>query len=302
MSLPGHIDLNQLRVFCSVAEAKGFSAAADRLGIAKAKVSILVQRLEADLGTSLFIRTTRRVSLTAAGEALYAECQPLLAQLLAAADRAGNDSAELSGALRLTTSVDHAIQWLSPALAQFSRMHPQLQIDLRSTDRVVDMVAEGIDLAIRLGWLPNSSLRAIKLGEFGQYVVASPQYLRERGTPKQPPDLVDHDWVTLTLLNAPLTWQFADRAGGTQTVQMRSRMRVDSPGTMRALLCAGAGISAIDGYSVRDDLATGRLVRVLADWELPRGGVYAVFPPGQHVPARTRAFVDFYREILAKSV
>lgn len=296
----GHLDLNSLVIFDTVVEAGGFTAAAERLGVAKAKVSVQVARLEKQLGASLFTRTTRRVALTDAGRALHAECGPLLRGLQEAVNAVGGDDAALSGTLRISTSVDHAAQWLAPAAAQFAQQHPTLNIDLRSADRIADLVAEGIDLAIRLGWLRDSSLRAVKLGEFDQYVVASPDYLRRAGKPKRPEQLAEMEWLALTLLPAPFTWRFTGKSGEVSTVQVKARIRMDSPTTLRAMLRQGGGISILDQYSAREDLAAGRLVRVLADWQLPRGGIHAVYPPGRHVPPKVRTFIDFYRAWLKR--
>ncbi len=192
------------------------------------------------------------------------------------------------------------MQSLARAVAEFAAAHPQLQIELRTSDRVADLVKEGIDLAIRLGWLRDSTLRAVKLGEFEQYVVASPGYLQRFGVPQRPDDLARHDWVALSLLPAPLTWRFTSRSGRTSAVRVNARLRVDSSATLRSLLQSGAGISVLDQLGAEDDLRTGRLVRVLTDWSLPRGGVHAVHPSGRHVPAKVRAFIDFYRGFLGR--
>lgn len=297
MSLLGQIDLNSLVVFDAVVEAGGFTAAAERLGVAKAKVSIQVARLEARLGTTLFVRTTRQVSLTDAGRLLHEECKPLLLGIQDAIDHVGHEKGVLTGTLRLTTSVDHAVQTLAAAVAAFSAQHPALQIDLRTGDRVADLVGEGIDLAIRLGWLRDSSLRAVKLGEFEQYVVASPAYLKRAGRPKAPEDLAGHEWIALTLMPTPFTWKFS-RRGESRSVGVKARVRVDSPGALRAMLKQGAGMSVLDQFSAEAELKAGSLVRLLPDWALPRAGIHAVYPPGRHVPPRVRRFIDFYREWL----
>jgi DNA-binding transcriptional LysR family regulator len=291
-------DLNALLVFAAVAETGGFTAAADQLGVAKAKVSIDISRLETQLGVSLFSRTTRRVALTDAGQTLYAECVPLLRGVQEALGQVGGAGAELTGTLRITAAVDHAVQSLSRAVAAFGQLHPQLQIDLRASDRVADLVKEGTDLAIRIGWLRDSSLRATQLGEFSQCVVASPAYLARAGTPKRPEDLAQHAWVGLSLLPTPFTWKFTSARGGTRTVRMSGRLRTDSSATLRGLLLSGAGVSAMDQFSVAEGLRLGHLVRLLPQWSLPSGGVYAVYPPGRHVPAKVRAFIDFYRAFL----
>lgn len=300
MALPGHINLNDLLVFDAVADMGGFTAAAERLNVAPAKVSLEIARLEAQLGVALFSRTTRKVMLTEAGESLHQQCKPLLVQLQAAVDGLHGTSEQLSGTLRVAAPVDHAAQMLAPALARFAALHPKLQIDLRTSDRIADLVAEGIDVAVRMGWLRDSSQRAVKLGEFAQYLVASPDYLRRAGKPKAPQELPSHDWVALTLLPAPLTWTFTSGQGAEQTLHFKARVKADSASSLRALVLHGAGITVLDQFSSEPELAAGRLVHLLPAWKPPRGGLYAVYPPGRHVSPKARAFVQFYQEYLGQ--
>jgi len=301
MSNPDAIDLNSLLTFAAVAEAGGFTAAAERLGTTKARVSLEIRRLEAQLGSMLFSRTTRRVTLTEAGEAVYARCVPLLRNAQEAlaevgeGGREGAGAAELSGTLRITASVDHAAQSLAGVVARFAAQHPRLQVELRTSDHVLDLVEEGLDLGIRLGWLRDSTMRATKLAEFEQYLVTSPAYLQRSAAPREPEDLATHAWVALTLLPRPLTWTFIPAVGEPRTVRMNARLRTDSAATLRALVQHGAGISVLDQFSVEADLASGSLVRLLPQWSLATGGVYAVHPPGRHTPRKVRAFIDFYR-------
>ncbi|MGE0497560.1 MAG: LysR family transcriptional regulator [Ramlibacter sp.] len=289
-------DLNALRVFAAVADAGGITAGAELLGLSKARVSIEVSRLEALLGTSLFSRTTRRVALTDAGHALYEQAVPPLRSLqdALAQAQAGQGAAVLTGTLRISAVADHTAQALAPIVAEFAALHPQLQIDLRSSDRVVDIVKEGIDVAIRMGWLRDSTLRATRLGEFEQHLVAAPGYLRRHGTPKKPEDLASHQWVALSVLPTPLTWKFTGPRGQQRTVRMSSRLRCDSASALRSLLQAGTGIATLDSLSAAPALGDGSLVRVLPQWQLPRGGIHAVYAPGRHVQAKVRAFIDFY--------
>ncbi len=300
MALPGHINLNDLLVFSAVADMGGFTAAAERLNVAPAKVSLEIARLESQLGVALFSRTTRKVVLTEAGEALHRQSRPLLLQLQAAVDGLHASSEQLSGTLRVAAPVDHAAQMLAPALARFAALHPKLQIDLRTSDRIADLVAEGIDVAVRMGWLRDSSQRAVKLGEFGQYLVASPEYLARAGTPKQPQDLTQHDWVALTLLPAPLTWTFTSNRGAEKTLHLKARMKADSASSLRALVLNGAGITVLDQFSSEPELEAGRLVHLLPTWQPPRGGLFAVYPPGRHVSPKARSFVQFYQDYLAQ--
>ncbi len=288
-------DLNLLRTFVTVAETRSFTAAAERLGLARPKVSVQVHRLEAGLGERLFNRTTRRVALTDVGQRLFDECAPLLHGMLDAVGGMGSDRTRLRGTLRISSSVDTAVQVLGPVLAEFADEHPELQIDLRTSDRVVDLVADGIDVAIRMGWLRDSTLRATKLGEFDQVVVASPAYLKRHGMPTHPAALAEHRWIALGLLPTPLTWTFTRGAEPPVTVRMKSRIRVDSPSALRAMLANGSGLSVSSQPHIVGDLASGALVRVLQDWSLPRGGIYTVYPPGRYVPAATRAFVERVR-------
>lgn len=294
----GFPDLNALRVFAAVVESGGFTAAARRLGVAKARVSVQIARLEKELGTSLLARTTRKVVTTEAGEALYAQSASLLRSLADAVDRAGSSRQALNGTLRIGATVDHAANALAPVIARFAALHPGLHIDVQTSDRVVDLVEHGIDLAIRMGWLRSSSLRAVKLGEFGQWVCAAPAYLERAGRPKKPADLATHAWIALGLLPTPLTWKFTPRRGQTQSVTMKSQLRVGSPGALLSLLRLGAGISVLADFSAAADVESGQLLRLLPEYSLPRGGIYAVYPPGRHVPAKVRAFIDFYRASL----
>lgn len=296
-----HIDLNSLTVFDSVVEAGSFTGAADRLGVAKAKVSVQIARLERQLGVSLFTRTTRQVTLTDAGRTLHDQCQPLLRGLSDALAEAGNELGELSGMLRISTTAQQASMSIGPALVEFSALHPRLQVDLRTGDRVADMVAEGIDLSFRMGWLRDSTQRAIKLSEFSQFVVASPAYLKRRGKPKHPRDLAGHGWIALSLLPTPLTWKFSHADGNDALVQMTSRMQVDSPSALLSLVEHGAGVTAMEELTIKESLEAGTIVKLLPAWALQKGGVYAVLPPGRHVPAKVRAFIDFYRAYLARN-
>lgn len=289
-------DLNRLSTFVAVAQCGGFTAAAERLGTSKARVSLEVQRLERALGTALFTRTTRRVRLTDAGQQLLDEAAPLLTGLGEAVARAAHSSQQVTGTLRIATAVDHAAQHMCAAVAEFARLHPALRITLHASDRVSDMLAEGIDLSFRMGWLRDSSLRAVRLTDFEQYAVAAPAYLQRAGAPKRPDELANHDWVALTLLPTPLTWRFTSRSGQGKSVRMNARLQTDSATALRALLVSGAGVSVMDRLSVQADIDQGRLQRLLPDWKLPSGGVFAVFPPGRHVSAAARAFVEFYKD------
>lgn len=289
------IDLNTLPLFIATVEAGSFTRAAERLGCTKTKVSLNIRALEAHLGLALFSRTTRQVTLTEAGQQLYQTCQPLLVQLRESLSDAGTSARTLGGTLRITAPGDHMAQSLAPAAAEFGKCHPNLTIELRSGDKVSDMVSEGIDLAIRMGWLKDSSLRAQKLGEFQQTVVASPGYLEVMGVPAHPSELSHHRWIEFTPLPSALTWSF-EKAGERVQVQMNSHLKVDSTSAIHSLIINGAGLSVLAGNVCQQ---YPELVPLFPDWQLPSGGIYAVFPPGAFIPAKVRSFVDFYRQWLS---
>lgn len=290
-------DLNGLPVFAALVEAGSFTAAAERLGCTKTRVSLQIRRLETRLGVALFHRTTRQVHLTQAGESLYRDCRPLLEGLWAAVGAVESDDQELRGELRLTAPEDYVAKVLGPATVAFAERHPSLGMELRSGDSVSDMVKEGIDLAIRVGWLQDSTLRSSQLGTFEQHVVAAPDYLARHGVPEHPRDLLRHSWVAFTPLASPLTWTFHN---GRQQhkVHLHARLKANASSALVGLLTQGAGLSVVPDVTAAVEQREGRLVRVLEDWSLPAGGIHAVYPPGRHVPAKVRAFVAFLRDYL----
>ncbi|MCE7520205.1 LysR family transcriptional regulator [Vreelandella titanicae] len=299
MTTANEFDLNGLPIFVALVEAGSFTKAAERLGCTKTRVSLQIRQLETRLGVTLFLRTTRRVQLTQAGEALYHQCHPLLIDLQGALASTVSDTQQLHGELRITAPEDYAAGVLSDAVVAFSRLHPALHIELRSGDQVSDMVQDGIDLAFRLGWLKDSTLRARRIGTFQQHVVAAPDYLKRYGTPSHPKALEDHAWIAFTPLKAPLTWTF-QRRDERYEVQMSAGLAANSTVSLVALMVAGGGLSVLPDMTAAPEIAAGRLVRVLEEWTLPEGGAYAVYPPGRHITAKTRAFMTFFDAWLQK--
>jgi len=287
-------DLNLLRTFVAVGQFGSFTAAAERLGMARPQVSLNIRRMETALGSSLFNRTTRRVALTDAGQRLFDQCAPLLRGMQEALEQVGSRSDKLRGRLRIAAPVEHAVQVLSPLVAAFANRHPDVRVELFVSDRVQDLVVEGIDVAIRVGWMRASSSKVTKLADFAQGVLASPTYLARHGRPKTPEDLADHRWIALTLLPSPLTWTFTQGARAL-TVRMSPNLRTDSAVALRSLLVNGAGLSVCSLLHVESEVSNGSLVRLLPDWTLPGGVVHAVFPPGAQVAPAARAFVELLR-------
>lgn len=291
------VNLNRLAAFAAVVETGSFTAAADQLGLTKAMVSQHVSRLEKELGVTLLTRTTRKVTPTEAGEALHADCSPVLQEVEAAIARIGGRSEIPAGTLRLTAPDDYGAALIVPALAAFMRRFPQVRIDFQATDAVVDLVGGRYDLGIRVGWLRDSSLRATRLAGFEQYVAASPDYLKSASVPKHPRDLADLSWIGMSTLRSAWTWHFTSK-GKTQTVRVAPVVTTNSSASLRAFLREGAGVGVLPDYMLASDVAAGRLVRLLPGWTLPQGGVHAVYPNARYTSAKVRAFVDFLRNHL----
>ncbi|GGA06824.1 LysR family transcriptional regulator [Dyella caseinilytica] len=288
------VNLNRLAVFVALVRAGSFTAAAAQLGMTKAMVSQHLLQLERELGVTLLVRSTRRMAMTEAGVAFHADCVQLLEQAQTAIERIGHQRSKPTGTLRLTTSTDYGTAVIAPALAAFQRLHPSLQVDLVIDDQINDLIAERFDLAIRIGWLRDSSLRAMRLGSCRQLVMAAPAYLAEHGAPRRPEDLVTHGWIAMSPLPTPLRWTFT-RGSQRRVVRMRQVMQANNAAAIRALVLAGAGVSVLPDYLVRDDIQTGRLQVLLAQYRLPEGGIYAVYPDPQP-PAKVRVFIDFLRD------
>jgi DNA-binding transcriptional LysR family regulator len=293
------LDADKLRSFLAVMEAGGFTAAAQRLGLGKSRVSADVAALEARLGTALLRRTTRQVQPTEAGEALARDTAQPLRELQEAFDRAACSQRGLVGSLRLTAPADYASAVLAPLLATFLRRHPALKLDLVATDAVLDLVGEGFDLAIRMGEMRDSTLRQRGLGYFAQMAVASPDMLAAHAVPATPPDLEALPWVMLAGMTNPLHWSFTPEVGGTaMPVRVAPVHRANTARVVLEWARAGLGCAVLPDFMVAEDLADGRLQPVLPGWRPPRAGIYAVFPGTRHPPAKVTALIEFLADHL----
>ena len=262
--MANEVNLNRLAVFVALVRAGSFTAAAEQLGLTKAMVSQHLARLEQELGATLLLRSTRRMSLTEAGTVFHADCVRLLADAETAIARVGGNRDTPSGTLRLTTSTDYGMAVVAPALASFCQLHPQVQVDLVIGDRINDLIAERFDLAIRVGWLRDSSLHATRLGSFRQMVVATPAYLAIHGTPRRPEQLATHGWIAMSVLATPLRWTFVSSGGARRTVRMKPVAQANNAAAVRAMVLAGAGVAVLPDYLAEEDIRAGRLVVLLA--------------------------------------
>jgi DNA-binding transcriptional LysR family regulator len=293
------IDADKLRSFLAVMEAGGFTAAARRLGLGKSRISADVAALEARLGTALLRRTTRQVLPTEAGEALARDAAQPLRELQEALDRAACAQRGLTGSLRLTAPADYSATVLAPLLATFARRHPGLRLDLVATDAVMDLVGEGLDLAIRTGELRDSALRQRGLGSFGQVAVAAPELLTRHEPAATPPQLEAWPWIVLSGLSSPLHWTFtAEQGGQAVPIRLAPAHRASTAQVVLQWARAGLGAAILPDFMVAADLAAGRLQRLLPGWRLPRAGNYAVFPATRHPPAKVAAMIDFLADAL----
>jgi DNA-binding transcriptional LysR family regulator len=292
------VNLNRIVVFVAVVESGSFTAAATRLGMVKTMVSTHIKRLEVEVGANLLVRTTRRIALTDAGEAFYEASRVLIRDAEAAVQAAGEDTTALRGTLRITAPVDYAATILTPLLVRMRETHPELRVELLTGDRLFDLVAEGIDVAIRVGNLSDSRLRAVQVDSYAHWLVATPAWLDGR-RPKRPEDVAKLPLVAMSALQRPSTWTFTGAKGATRTIAFESPMSANIALVVKAAVMAGAGMMVMPDFAVADDVAAGRLIRLLPTWQLPGGGIHAVFPASRFMPQRARAFIDLLRDHLA---
>jgi len=285
-------ELKRIGVFTRVVEAKSFSEAARQLGVAKSAVSKQVALLEKEVGVRLLNRTTRSISLTEAGEIFYRHCSDIVTRTHVALDELRQYQNQPTGTLRVSSPISFGTAHLVPVIKELRSLYPHLKIELLLEDRIVNMVEEGIDLAIRIGWLPDSNLIAKKLCESAMVVFASPEYLAKHPAPTHPKQLVDHQWISLSVLKAPLRWSF-EKNGKNEVVQVNSPIKSNSIDAVTSLALAGQGISALTKYTVESHFQSGALTQLLPNYHLEPVGIYAVYPHREHVPPKVRAFMDF---------
>jgi len=291
------MDLNDIVVFTKVVETKSFTGAADALGLPKSTVSRKLAQLEERLGVRLVQRTTRKLALTEIGEAYYERCSRIVADIHAAEQLVTDMQSTPRGRLRVTASVDFATRFLGEIVAEFLQHHPEINVELEGTDRVVDLIEEGFDLAVRFGQMPESTLIARKLCSLYLILCASPAYLQRRGTPATIEELDEHDHVLFTPVSRNQTWTLAN---GEQSYEFGrpARLASNNYGAVVDVARAGGGIALISEFMVTEEIRSGALVRVLADWQTRPTDVHAVYPARQNVPPRLTLFLDH----LAKSL
>lgn len=283
--------LTDLAVFIQVVDARSFTAAAHKLGIAKSVVSKYVTRLEDRLGVRLLHRTTRRLSLTEAGERLHQRCAIALDDIEEAERDIASHQEQPRGRLRVAAPMSFGLLHVTPALPEFLRAHPLVTVDLRLDDRPEDVIGAGIDVALRIADLADSSLVARRLATIRFVTVASPEYLRVRGTPRHPDELSQHSCLVYTV-RQPI-WRYHDAGGREIAVSVQGALQANNSLALRDALLAGIGLALTPSFVVGEELRDGRLVSVLDDYGTYTRELYAVLPERKHLTPKTRAFVEF---------
>jgi DNA-binding transcriptional LysR family regulator len=289
------MDLNLLTIFEAVARTSSFSAAAKELGIPKSSASRGVARLENELGAQLLFRTTRQVSLTAVGTALYDRTTPLLRSMKAALGELPEREEAPSGPLKVTAPVDLGVLFLAEVVTRYTARYPAVSVDLHLTGRVVDLVAEGFDVALRVAArLEDSSLVVRRAAPVVLHLFASPLYLARRGTPRTEADLDGHEWVTFR--TGPQKLRVAGPRA--QAAERRSRIVCDDLLFVRDAVRAGAGVGLLPTFVAEADVVAGRLVRIVPRFDRLAGHLHIVTPAAKHVPRKVTAFRDLVLEML----
>ncbi len=293
MRLP---DLEAWAIFAAVAEHRSFSGAADAIGLSKATVSKAVARLEAHLDQSLFHRTSRRLALTESGRPLADHARRIVAEATAAEEAARSAAAAPAGRIRLAAPMSFGLTNIAPIVAEFLASHPAIEIELHLSDSRVDIVAEGFDVALRIGDLADSSLRARRLCAIQAHIIAAPAYLEQYGEPLTPTDLGRHR--VLGYANLPGPWRFRGPDGADLSIRTAGPLMANSGDALVPSLLAGLGISRLPEFIIGAHLATGALVPILKDWSPSATALHLLTPPSALRPARVEALIAFLTERL----
>ncbi|GAU03375.1 LysR family transcriptional regulator [Burkholderia stabilis] len=288
--------LNDMALFVEVVKAKGFRSAADALGMPNSTLSRRIGALEKAIGLRLLHRTTRRIELTEAGQLYFERCKRIVDEARLAHEQLGELLAEPAGVLRASFPVDFAVIYLTPLIVEFANRYPKLTFDFELTSRRVDLVSEPFDVAIRIGESADSQLVARRLATFRNQLYASPRYLERSGEPREPDDLTRHQCLSVQRVDA---WTLHDDAREVE-VPVGGRFVVNSVGMVRQLAVQDAGIIQMPEEVVADDVAAGRLRRVLPGWEGTLVPVYAMTET-RLLPAKTQIFIEFLRAHFAQA-
>ncbi|MFC6669997.1 LysR family transcriptional regulator [Marinobacterium aestuariivivens] len=285
--------LNDIAVFIQVVESGSFTAAAERLGISKSVVSKYVTRLENGLGARLLNRSTRRMSLTEVGQTFFLQSRRGLEAIENAEAEVSRLQEAPRGMLRINVPMSFGILHIAPLLPAFQALYPDVSVDMGLEDRHVDLIDEGVDLAIRIAEMPDSSLVARRLGPCRHVVCAAPEYLARNGAPRVPEDLQHHNAICYRYQDSPNVWCFIAPDGRLISVPVSGSIQTNNSLALKQVLLAGGGITLTPTFVVGDDIKAGRLQAVLGRYRTKEVSIYAVYPQRRHLSPKVRAFVDF---------
>jgi DNA-binding transcriptional LysR family regulator len=285
------MDLNDIVVFTKVVETRSFTGAAELLGLPKSTVSRKLAQLEERLGVRLVQRTTRKLALTDIGEAYYQRCQRIVADVAAAEQLVTDMQATPRGRLRLTAPIDISSAYLGDIVAAFIAVHPEVNVEIEATDRIVDLIEDGFDLAVRFGPMPESTLIAVRLCGINGILCAAPNYLARRGRPRTIEELDLHERVLFTPSSRVQTWSLIS-GDSSYEFSRPAHFASNNFSAVRDVVLAGGGIAVMSDFMVADDIRTGLLSHVMPEWVTRPNDVHAVYPARQNLPPRLALFLE----------
>lgn len=296
MRLP---DFEAWAIFAAVAEAGSLTAAGRQLRLSKATISKALSRLETHIGAPLFHRTTRRLELNETGRSLLARARTMVVEAEALEDAAREEASEPSGLVRVAAPMSFGLARVASAVSEFLCLHPGITVDLQLNDAVIDIVADRFDIAVRIGALADSSLRARRIRPIHRMLVAAPEYFAAHGYPRHPGELSEHYLISYSLLPNPEVWHFTGPNKANVVVTTAGRLRINNGEAMLPALRAGHGIALLPDFIIAADLAKGTLVSILDEWSAPPAGLYLVTPPSPIRARRVSLLLDHLANALA---
>ncbi|MFD2229236.1 LysR family transcriptional regulator [Alkalimarinus sediminis] len=291
--------LKSMVVFAQVVEQGNLSAAAKHVGLSRAVISYHIKKLESQLGVKLLNRSTRSIALTEAGAEYYESCRIIAEQAAIANQKIENLKNEPEGLLKITCPVNVGLQMIVPALNRFRALYPKIELDLMLTDEVVNIMQEGIDLAIRGAPLPDSGLQASKLSSLSMCLCGSPEYFKKHGRPTSPAELEQHSWVIYKLTSDIISLSKGSRS---YSIKVKGSIRTNNAAARTAFIEGGHGLGRIPVYDAWPKIKSGALEQVLEDYELSNIDIYGVFPPGSAGSKKLRLLIDFLKHYFVKEV
>lgn len=285
-------DVNDLLLFAEVVKARSFSEAARRLSISKSQVSKVVARLEGSLGVQLLQRTTRRLNLTEVGEAYYEHCERIQEELTLADDMVTRHQQSPRGKLKISASVAFGTLHIAPALPDFLTLYPDLSVDMTISDRLVDLVEDGYDVALRISPEPGQNLVARRLAPIRRKICASPAYIAKHGMPQRPADLADHNCLDYSFMSTQGLWHLKGPDGDI-SVSVSGNLRINDDEALSQAVLGGLGLALLPTFIIGKDLQSGRLTEVMPGFVPTERFVFAVYLPNRHLPLKVRVLIDF---------